>query len=109
MNYKRYSKEEFEKRGLDSPAARALAVELQDDVTREIHGIVLAAFQDVVQRLNAEGHNLQPDEIKLGDIAYRDVPTSDDECHLRLGCDVIISAGYAHLCSAEELQKMHEE
>jgi len=103
MNYEKYSKQQFESLGLDSPAARKLADELQEDVTREIHDAVLAAFSRVVEGLNARGHNLGADEIRIGDIAFRD-ESADGQCYLRLGCDVVISAGYSHTITAEEAE-----
>jgi hypothetical protein len=103
MNYEKYSKQQFESLDLESPAARNLADELQEDVTEEIHGAVLAAFSRVVEELNARGHNLKADEIRIGDIAFRD-ESADGQCYLRLGCDVVISAGYSHTLTAEEAE-----
>ena len=103
MNFERYSKQQFESLGLNTPAARKLADELQIDVNDEIHEAVLSAFQNVVQRLNARGHSLTPyDEIRAGDISFRDEQI-DGNCCLRLGCDVVISAGYAHTMTIEEI------
>ena len=103
MNFEKYSKPQFDSRGLNTSAARKLADKLEDDVTEEIHAVVLAAFQSVVARLNAQGHNLkQYGEIYAGDISYRDEPI-DGECFLRLGCDFVISAGYAHTTRVDEM------
>ncbi len=104
MNFEKYSKSQFESRGIDSPAARQLADQLQDDVAKEIHDSVLAAFLKVVEGLNARGHNLQPyDEISLGDISFRDEPV-EGQCFLRLACDSTISAGYSHTITVSELE-----
>jgi hypothetical protein len=104
MNFEKYSKHQFESRGLNTPAARKLADELQDDVTEEVHAAVLAAFQNVVERLNAQGHNLQLyEEIRAGDITFRD-ELVEGQCFLRLACNVVISAGYAHTMTVEELE-----
>ena len=103
MNYKKYSRQQFDSLGLDSPAARKLADELQDDVAKEIHGAVLTAFTLVVEELNTRGHNLRADEIRIGDIAFRD-GAADGQCYLRLGCDVVISAGYSHTLTVEEAE-----
>jgi hypothetical protein len=103
MNFEKYSKRQFEARGIDSRAARELADELQDDVAREIHEAVLAAFMKVVEGLNAQGHGLTPyDEIRVGDISLRD-ESGDGRCNLRLACDVVISAGYSHTVAAGEI------
>jgi hypothetical protein len=96
MDFEKYSKREFESCGIDSPAARELADELQDDVAKEIHDSVLAAFLRVVEGLNAHGHDLQPyGEINIGDISFRDERV-EGQCFLRLACDSTISAGYSH-------------
>jgi hypothetical protein len=103
MNFAKYSKQQFESLGLNTPAARKLADELQIDVNDEIHEAVLSAFLGVVQRLNAQGHRLTiHDEPRAGDISFRDEPI-DGECYLRLGCDVVISAGYAHTMTVDEI------
>jgi hypothetical protein len=104
MDFEKYSKSQFESRGLDSFAARQLADQLQDDVATEIHDSVLAAFLKVVEGLNELGHNLQPyDEISIGDISFRD-ESVEGPCFLRLACDSTISAGYSHTISASELE-----
>jgi hypothetical protein len=97
MNYAKYSKQQFSERGLDTPASRQLADELQADVAKEIHEAVLAAFLKIVEGLNAQGHNLASyGEIRVGDIPFRD-EQGEGFCYLRLGCDAVISAGYAHI------------
>ena len=103
MNFEKYTKQQFESRGLDTPAARQLADELQDDVTRDLHGAVLAAFIKVVEGLNARGHGLTPhDESRVGEISFRD-ESGEGRCKLRLACDVVISAGYSHTLAADEI------
>jgi len=104
MNFERYSMQRFESCGLDTTAARRLADELQDEVAEEIHGAVLAAFTKVVEGLNGLGHNLTPyDEIRVGDISFRD-ESGGGRCNLRLACDVVISAGYSHTLAADEIE-----
>jgi len=93
MNFEKYAKSHFELCGLDSPAARQLADELENDVAQEIHNSVLAAFLKVVEELNKRGHHLQPyDEISIGDISFRDEPV-EGQCFLRLAFDSVISSG----------------
>ena len=95
MNFEKYPKSKFESLASDPSAIRRLADELQDDVVQEIHEAVLTAFLRVVDGLNAEGHDLRlSEEIRPGDIAYRDEP-GEGKCNLRLGCDLVISAGYS--------------
>lgn len=104
MNFERYSKEQFESLGLNTLAARKLADELQLDVNEELQAAVLPAFLKIIERLNAQGHNLAAyDEIRAGDISFRDVPT-EGQCCLRLGCDVVISAGYSHTRMIDEVE-----
>jgi hypothetical protein len=104
MDFEKYSKLEFGSRGIDSPAARELADELQDDVAKEIHDSVLGAFLKVVEALNAHGHNLQPyDQISIGDISFRG-ELVEGQCFLRLACDSTISAGYSHTITAHEAE-----
>ena len=95
MDFEKYSKQQFESLGLNSPAARRLADELQDEVNEEIHAAVLPGFLNIVERLNAQGHHLEIyDETRSGDITYLDEPV-DGQCYLRLACDIVINAGYA--------------
>jgi hypothetical protein len=104
MDFEQYSKQHFEACGLDTPAARQLADELQDDVARGIHDAMLAAFLKVVEGLNLRGHNLTPyDEIQVGDISFRD-ESGDGQCNLRLACYVVISAGYSHTVAPDETE-----
>jgi hypothetical protein len=103
MNFEKYSKEQFELLGLNTAGARKLADELQDDVNAEIHAVVLPAFLNIVERLNAQGHSLEMyDETRVGDITYRDEPI-DGQCYLRLACDTVISAGYADTMTVDEI------
>jgi hypothetical protein len=109
MEFEKYSKHRFEELGLGTPAARKLADELQEDVTKGMHEAVLAAFQKVVNGLNARGHRLTPyDEIEAGQMSYRDEP-GGEACYLRLSCDVVISAGYGHTTSAADADNLGEE
>jgi hypothetical protein len=97
MDYEKYSKQKFEERGLDTPEAGKLAEELQNDVAEEMHKAVSAAFLKIIDKLNAQGHNLESyGEISIGDLPFRDV-ADDGIYYLRLGCDVVISTGYANV------------
>jgi hypothetical protein len=94
MNFEKYTKQQFESRGLNSAAARKLADELENDVKKELQPIIAEAFQKIIERLNAKGHKLEVyGEITMGDIPFRD--ESQGECNLRLACDFVISSGYA--------------
>ena len=92
MHYESYSEKNFT--SCSPEQARSLSDQLQHDVSASLHGVILTALQEIVKQLNAVGHNLTPyDEIRPGDISYRD-ESSDAQCQLRLGCDTIISVGY---------------
>jgi hypothetical protein len=96
MEYSKYSKKEFEKAGINSTHARALADKLQEDVLLELHNEIEAAFLKVVSRLNKEGHDLSLyGKLAPGEYEFRG-KQKNGNCGLRLACDVIISAGYSH-------------
>ena len=104
MNYTRFSKRNFDECGVDTPAARRLANRLQDEMARELHPAILKAFLRIVEKLNAHGHNLKPyGRVKVGDIGFRH-QHPDGSFRLRLGCDVVVSAGYAHVVSAAKAE-----
>ena len=101
MDFEKYSKQQFE--STDAIGARRLADELQDDLVEELHGAMYETFLNLVEGLNAQGHHLAPyDETRPGDIAFRDEPV-DGQCYLRLGCDVVISAGYSDTRTVDEI------
>jgi hypothetical protein len=103
MNFEKYSKQQFDSLGRNSAAARQRADELENDVNAEIHAAVFPAFMNIVARLNAQGHNLTVfDPTVPGDITFRDEPI-DGGCNLRLACTVVISAGYAHTMTTDEI------
>lgn len=96
MNFAKYSKEKFASLGLNTPDARKLAAELQFEVSKVIRPAVEPVFLDVIEQLNVQGHNLKtPDDSRAGDLCFRDEPIKG-QCGLRLGCDVVVSAGYPH-------------
>lgn len=101
MDYREFSKEQFEKCGIDSEAARMLADLLQVEVAQEIHKVLLPVLERIVEGLNREGHNLAPLETKDGELSYTDA-SQDGKVQLRLACDVVISSGYAHMYSGKE-------
>ena len=91
MDYQKYSKKSFDHLGVDTEAARKLADDLQCDVLDELHVKIKSALLEIISCLNANGNNLKPyGEILPGDMGFR------DDGALRLGVDVVISAGYAH-------------
>ncbi len=82
----------------DSPeAARQLADQLQAAVLRELDEVILSRWREIVERLNALGHDLRPyREQAPGDLHVRDDSLDEEgyDCKLRLACDVTISAGF---------------
>ena len=91
MDYRKYSKAEFDSLGIDTDAARDLASALEVDVLCELHSKVKDAFFEIVERLNDEGHRLQPyGDILPGDISFT------EQGALRLAVDTVISAGFSH-------------
>lgn len=97
----RFSSSAFESLGADSDNARARAALLAEEVQKEMHNVIERHFTDIIKRLNSMGHNLKPEVIALGEIAFRD--DYEDErgyhCKLRVALDVVVSTGYAHLTS----------
>jgi hypothetical protein len=100
MDYARFSKTEFDNCGLNTEEVRVLADSLQDAVANELQSSLLKAFQEVIRNLNEQGHALKPQAINIGDIGYLD-ETKDGSVQLRLGIDLVVSAGYSHLYSEE--------
>jgi hypothetical protein len=78
-------------------AARRLSDELQDAVLRQLHEVIIARWQQILQQLTALGHELRPYREQVpGDLHVRDDSLDEDgyDCKLRLACDVTISAGF---------------
>lgn len=98
-NLTRFSKQAFESRGLDTPAARQLADELETVVLEQLHAAAIERLRDLVSQLNGLGHELQLaiDDVP-GDVEFRD--ERGGACRLRLGCNMVVSAGYAHTIQA---------
>jgi len=103
---KRFSSQEFDARGLDTSAARKLAGQLRREVEKALHEVVACEFLQIIDRLNTMGHSLRAcGRQKVGELAYRDYGPSgrSEACRLRLAVDTVVSAGYAHLLTEDEL------
>lgn len=102
----RFSARSFSERGLDTQAAQELADLLAREIQEEMHGIISAKLLTIVQKLNAMGHALEPEQPPVpGDVSYRD-DWEDEEgyhCKLRVGFDTVVSVGYAHLTSGDDI------
>lgn len=109
----RFSSEAFLDAGLNSDKANRMAETLAEEIQNEMHQVVLPKFLEIIERLNAMGHNLKPyDTIEPGDISFRD-DTEDEtgyHCRLRVAIDTVISTGYSRTFSEgeadEEVKKL---
>ena len=106
----RFSSAAFEALGLDTSEARERADLLADEVYRQVYPVVEARMREIVNQLNAMGHNLHfagstPGDISYpGEVDYRDERSDAEGCHyrLRLAVNTVVSTGYAHLISELE-------
>jgi hypothetical protein len=95
-----YSRAAFDKVGLDTPEAAELAKALADDVLMEVDSVARARMLQIVERLNAMGHQLKPDApLVPGDLSFRDDSGEGESyrCRLRVALDCVVSTGFAHL------------
>ena len=102
----RFSTGAFEAKGLDTEAAADLAAELAEVVARILHDGVRPVIAQVVQDLNRLGHAVKASEVDAtGRFAFRDerVDAQGDHARLRLAVDIVVSTGYAHDLTAEQL------
>jgi hypothetical protein len=102
---KRFSARSFEASGLDTERTRRLADILADEIQQELHKVIEPSFIEIVEKLNAMGHDLKLyDEIEPGSIAFRDDVETESgyKCKLRVAFDTVVSTGYAHLHTDEE-------
>ena len=60
---KRFTLEEFERRGYGTQAARDLADELEKEVEAELHPLMYEKCKAIVEDLNSMGHNLRLYEV----------------------------------------------
>ena len=108
----KFSYKSFKNLGLDSDKARKLADELEFAVTKEFHLTLKDKMVEIVENLNAMGHNLRlyedfnSDEVEDA-IGYRDdngIDSSSDDyaCKLRLDLTLIIAAGFSHFTDCKE-------
>jgi hypothetical protein len=100
----KFSAKRFESLGINSPEANRLASELETAVNEKLHQLIEPEFRLIIRALNSMGHNLKVDECEVGSIGYRDDAEEHGEyhCKLRLGVDVVVSAGYPDLEEQDE-------
>ena len=108
----RFSKAAFVAAGLDTDASRALADDLADLVEWQLMDVVARGLAAIIETLNGLGHSLQkmtdspPDNISYRDES-QDLETH--QCNLRVAYDSIISTGFSHLESLEDLCEEFDE
>jgi len=103
----RFSAEAFKKAGLDTPKARKLADALAREVEAEVKRHLSESVEAVVNRLNRLGHRLrlvgdEPDGLSFRD---EDDAVAGSPTRLRLAVDFVVSTGYAHMKTIEEVER----
>ena len=96
----RFSKKTFTTLGVE--AARSRADELQREVLDAIHEDIGRSVREIVSKLNEMGHDLVVEIDAPGDLSFRDDATGVSA--LRLGIDVVVSAGYADTSTSDGIR-----
>jgi hypothetical protein len=111
MNYDRFSKLEFEKKGHSTDAAHDLAVQLGKEVQVELYELIKPRMHEIAAALTARGHDLTNDTEHYPEcICFREVGEEKGRIPgLILAVDIVITAGFPLTLSHEELRKMEEE
>ena len=94
----RFSLPSFERVRDNPDALRALADDLQLEITQELQNCMLPKFLELVSKLNQLGHNLREyEDIQIDHVHYRDdvIETGEYDCKLRLAATLVVGAGYA--------------
>ena len=102
----RFSAATFEARGLDTAEAAELAAKLADVVAGIVHDAIRPVVAKVTLDLNGLGHSLKESgPHETGHIDYRDEWTDAEGYHarLRLAVDIVVSTGYAHNLTTQQL------
>ena len=102
----RFSAAKFAEHGIDTEEAEQLAKVLGDEIQEEMHEVIQAKLNEIIERLNKMGHNLKPEYPSTpGDISFRDDWNDKHgyHCKLRVGFDTVVSTGYAHLINPSEI------
>ena len=100
FNVQKYSKESFERIKHDPKALKTLLEQLQTDVAIECKEVILSKMKEIVQELNATGHQLkdnnfeEPEETDFCE--FHDDETYET-CGFRLGTIFIVCTGYYKL------------
>lgn len=102
MTTEKFSAQQFEQLGLDTPKAKDLSDELKHAVRDRLMEVVRTETAKIVNELNTLGHHLSiEDDLLPGELSYID--TIDGNIALRLGVDLIVSSGYAHMTKVDDI------
>lgn len=102
----RFSADAFEACGLNTTEAGNLAELLSKEIQLQLHYAIMPELQLIIDKLNSFGHRLKPDDDQIvGDISFRDDNNDHNryQCKLRIGIDLVVSTGYAHLISPDDV------
>ena len=93
----RFSKNAFIEEYQRAPSSRNLSDALEAEIQQEVHEVVMPKVLEIVERLNAMGHQLREyTSPRPGDISFRDEEQTNGGylSLLRLGLDTIVSVGF---------------
>jgi hypothetical protein len=107
MNYARYSKEALDALPQHSAELKRRVVEFRTDVMLELRATIAAKFREIVNHLNALGHDLHEESTsKPGDIDYAEGERPNP---FYLCCGTTISAGYRSTSACDVPPENEEE
>jgi len=110
MNYDRYSREEFDKRGHGTDAACDLAIQLQTEVLADLYKVIEPRMREIASELIKRGHDLTEDAKNYPEcLCFREIGEDKERVPgLILAVDLIISTGYPHTLSREDLTRIDD-
>ncbi len=98
----RFSVKKFVKCGWKTKESRVIANELTQEIQKELHKVLKPAFEDIIQKLNALGHNLKLyEEDEPANYHYREYSSEDSENYKTLvALDTVVTVGYPETTDA---------
>jgi hypothetical protein len=107
MNYTRYSKEEFEKKGHGTEEAFLLAEELKKEVLDELMALISPRMSVIARELRNLGHDLTQGPDESGCVCFREEGEAKNRLPgLILAVDVVISTGYPNTLRREDSEEI---
>ena len=108
MNYDSFSKSEFTQKGYGTDAAHNLAVQLREEVQKELYELIKPRMREIASELNRRGHDLTEDSKNYPDcLCFREVGEEKGRVPgLILAVDLVITAGYPHTLSLEQRKEI---